>query len=77
MKKEKTLYRFLRYNGKQIKAKKEIPFELKLTSRLLLDELCFNWNKKHVEEKIDDTITSGDKQEFARWSEVYKEYIWE
>ncbi|MFC2947929.1 IDEAL domain-containing protein [Virgibacillus sediminis] len=77
MKKEKTLYRFLRYKGKQIEAKKEIPFELKMTSRLVLDELCFNWNRKHVEDKIDDTLTSGDKQEFARWSEVYKEYIWE
>lgn len=77
MKKQKVLYRFHRYDGNVLHAKREIPYELKLTSRLLLDTLCFNWNKTQLEAAINHSIDTGDQKEFADLCETYKHYIWE
>jgi len=77
MKKEKVVYRFFRYKGSAIKAKQEIPYEIRIYSRLLLDELCFNWNKKQLEEGINSSIDGNNKQSFMDLSEKYKQYIWE
>jgi DNA gyrase/topoisomerase IV subunit A len=77
MKKEKVIYRFYPYEGNVLKAKREISFEIQLTSRLILDEICFNWNKKMLEEKINDSIQENDKEEFSRARESYLQYIWE
>ncbi|WP_284139516.1 MULTISPECIES: IDEAL domain-containing protein [unclassified Virgibacillus] len=77
MKKEKVIYRVNRYAGRVLHAKREIPFEIKLTSRLILDELCFNWNKKRLEQQINTSIDNGDQEQFNRLGEVYKQYIWE
>ncbi|API91110.1 hypothetical protein J32TS6_27530 [Virgibacillus pantothenticus] len=77
MKKQKIVFQFYRYNGKRIKAKREITFELRLSSRLLLDEICFNYNKALLEEQINRSIDEGNKDDFLKWSEAYKTFIWE
>ncbi|WP_042149243.1 hypothetical protein [Paucisalibacillus sp. EB02] len=77
MKKEQVTYRFCPYDGKVLNARREISFEIRLTSRLILDEICFNWNKKMLEEKINRSIQKGNKEEFASIREEYLQYIWE
>lgn len=77
MKKQKSVYHYYRYNGDVLHVKREIPYELKLTTRLLLDELCFNWNKQRLEEAINQSIDEGDKQTFLTLSEKYRHFIWE
>ncbi|WP_174616189.1 IDEAL domain-containing protein [Virgibacillus ihumii] len=77
MKKQKVVYRFFPYQGVELHAKKEIPFELKLSSRLLLDEICFNWNKERLEKEINSSIDAGNKEAFIGLSEKYRHYIWE
>ncbi|GAB3060694.1 IDEAL domain-containing protein [Virgibacillus ainsalahensis] len=77
MKKEKIVYRYFRYTGKMIKAKKEVSFETRLTARMILDEVCFNWNKEQLSAAIDESIKEGNKQEFMKLSEAYKDYVWE
>jgi hypothetical protein len=77
MKKQKMLYRFRRYEGQILHAKREIPYELKLTSRLVLDELCFNWNKAMIEAAIDRSLAKGNQKDFFEYSEAYNHYIWE
>lgn len=77
MKKQKIQYHFSRYDGKPLAAKPEITFEFKLVSTLLLDELCFQWNKGKLEEALNSAIDKGEKEKFLRLSEVYKQFIWE
>ncbi|MGJ9459302.1 IDEAL domain-containing protein [Oceanobacillus sp. CF4.6] len=77
MKKEKIVYRFCRYQGERLQAKREIPYELRLFARLILDELCFNWNKKRLEEDINGSIEKGNKENFIKLSNEYKHFIWE
>lgn len=77
MKKQKVVYHYYRYNGDVLHAKREIPYELKLTTRLLLDELCFHWNKQRLEEAVNRSIDEGDKQTFLALSEKYRHFIWE
>ncbi|WP_106498123.1 IDEAL domain-containing protein [Lentibacillus sp. Marseille-P4043] len=77
MKKQKLIYRYYRYEGDMLHAKREIPYELKLSSRLLLDELCFSWNKARLEDAINNAIDEGNKEAFLKWSEAYRHYIWE
>ncbi|WP_430787869.1 IDEAL domain-containing protein [Virgibacillus flavescens] len=77
MKKQKTFYRYYRYDGKPIAAKREISYEFKLVSRLLMDELCFKWNKDKLEDAINRSIDQGDKEKFLELSKAYKHFIWE
>ncbi|ASK60895.1 hypothetical protein CFK37_01050 [Virgibacillus phasianinus] len=77
MKKQKIYYRYYRYDGKPLVAKREILYEFKLTSRLLLDELCFQWNKEKLEDAINSSIDKGDKENFLKLSQAYKHFIWE
>ncbi|WP_077324963.1 IDEAL domain-containing protein [Virgibacillus siamensis] len=77
MKKQKIVYRYVPYQGITIHARKEIPFELQLSSRLLLDEICFNWNKERLERAINTSIDAGNKEVFLALSEQYRQYIWE
>ncbi|MBY7143022.1 IDEAL domain-containing protein [Virgibacillus sp. NKC19-3] len=77
MKKEKRLLRYYRYEGEILKARKEIPFEFKLTARMMLDEQCFIWNKEKLEKAINNAIETGNKQEFINLSELFKQYVWE
>ncbi|RDW18169.1 hypothetical protein CWR48_11310 [Oceanobacillus arenosus] len=77
MKKEKLVYRFYRYDGEVLYARREIPFEIILTSRMILDELCFNWNKAKLITEIDHAIEYGNKEAFLQLSDEYRNYIWE
>ena len=77
MKKEKLVYRYYRYDGNVLQAKREVSFELRLSSRLILDELCFNWNKEKLETALNNAIDTGNKEEFLKLSELYKKFVWE
>ncbi|WP_087973375.1 IDEAL domain-containing protein [Oceanobacillus rekensis] len=77
MKKEKVVYKFCRYQGGKLQAKREIPYEIRLLARLILDELCFNWNKKRLEEDINDSIENGNREDFMKLSDEFKHFIWE
>lgn len=72
MKKQIVFYRFMRYSGKPLSARREISFEIKLTSRLILDELCFKWNKNQLETQINHSIDENNKEKFVLLSELYK-----
>ena len=76
MKKHKLVYRLCRYEGEVIRAKRETPFEMQLFSRMILDNLCFTWNKKQLEMQIDEAIDLGQKERFIELSELYKEFVW-
>lgn len=77
MNKEKVVYRFFRYNGNTLHARKEIPFEFKLKAQLVLDELCFKWNKEQLVRKLNHAIDTNNKEEFRQLSKEYNDYIWE
>lgn len=77
MEKQKLICRFLPYEGKVIAAKREIPYEIKLSSRLILDELCFQYNKKTLEKAINVAIDTGRSDAFQELSKSYSHYIWE
>ena len=77
MKKEKVVYKFYRYQGEKLQAKREIPYEIRLLARLTLDELCFNWNKKRLEEDINHSIENGNRENFMKLSDEFKQFIWE
>lgn len=77
MEKQKQVYRYCRYNGNPLLAKREIAYEIKLSSRLLLDELCYNWNKSKLEAAINRAIEQGDQERFMKLSNEYKYYTFE
>ncbi|GIO21612.1 hypothetical protein [Oceanobacillus sp. J11TS1] len=77
MKQEKIVYRFFQYVGEPIVARKELSFEDQLYAQLLLDELCFSWNKSCLEEEINQAIETNNYTNFKKYSEVYKQYVWE
>lgn len=72
MKKQKNTYCYVRYKGQPIQAKREISYEIKLSTRLLLDELCFRWNRKRLETAINHSIDEGNKQVFIELSKTYE-----
>ncbi|WP_407272924.1 hypothetical protein [Radiobacillus sp. PE A8.2] len=80
MKKHKVVYKlsvFGNRKGSKIVAKREIPFEIKLAAKLILDDLCFSWNKTHLETKINESIDKMDKEGFMILSKQYQPYTWE
>lgn len=77
MEKARTVYQFRRYDGESLKARREIPYELRLQAQLILDELCFKWNKKMLQKQLDYSIDTENKEEFMRLSEVYRHFLWE
>ncbi|RLL44989.1 hypothetical protein D8M04_08935 [Oceanobacillus piezotolerans] len=77
MKKEKLVYRFIRYDGETLTAKREIPYEFSLVAQLVLDELCYRWNKRKLMEEINNTFVKKDRSAFNYYSNLYKEYVWE
>ncbi|KGX85303.1 IDEAL domain-containing protein [Pontibacillus litoralis] len=80
MKKQKVSYQikstFMK-GKKKVTAKKEVAFELKLASVLVLDELCYMWNKHHIEAQLNDAIDQQDKERFMELSELYKPFTHE
>lgn len=77
MKKQKLNYRFYRYEGKVLLAKNETPFEIKLSSRMILDQICYEWNKKYLQRKINDAIDRGDVKAFHKYGQAYRCFAWE
>lgn len=77
MKKEKVVMMFFRYDGKPVQAKREVSFELRLEARMILDEICFLYNKCRLEESLNKALENRDKYAFIEHSEALKEFIWE
>ncbi|MBM7571428.1 IDEAL domain-containing protein [Aquibacillus albus] len=80
MKKHKVNYKLQEFKANHITkiiAKREISYEIQLASKLVLDELCFNWNKTHLENQINDSIDTNDKKTFMQLSKEYQPYTWE
>ncbi|GEL78847.1 IDEAL domain-containing protein [Tenuibacillus multivorans] len=78
MKKQVTSYVLIKYQFPKrvaIKAKREIPYEIKLAARLVLDELVFKWNKNTLEKKINKAIDEEDYQAFDKLSKEYTKYL--
>lgn len=76
MKKEKVVLLFFRYEGKPIQAKREIPYEIQLQAQMILDEICFKYNRNKLEEELNYALDERDKTAFMQYSEAYKEFIW-
>ncbi|WP_085992812.1 hypothetical protein [Oceanobacillus senegalensis] len=77
MKKHKVVYRFCRYEGTAFYARKEIPYEFSFQAQLILDEICFNWNKQKLLDNIHYSLEKGNKEDFITYSQSYQEYVWE
>ncbi|NIK12675.1 IDEAL domain-containing protein [Alkalibacillus almallahensis] len=57
------------------KAYRDIPYEVKLASRLFLDEITYTFNKQRLEEQINDALDTGDVQSFNELSQQYGKYV--
>ncbi|MFB1051123.1 IDEAL domain-containing protein [Paraliobacillus sp. JSM ZJ581] len=80
MKKQKVNYYLIKYaalENASIKAKKEVSFEIKLASQLLLDELVSTRNKLHLEQRINQAIDDRDEIAFLELSKRYQVYAYE
>ncbi|MGN8644702.1 IDEAL domain-containing protein [Gracilibacillus sp. HCP3S3_G5_1] len=80
MKKHKVSYQLKVFSMNRktvLKARREIPYEIRLASQLVLDDLCFTWNKARLEEEINHSIDHNDKETFKELSNKYNSYIWE
>ncbi|WP_079529290.1 IDEAL domain-containing protein [Halobacillus hunanensis] len=80
MRKQKVIYVLRRnpgFRNREITAKRELSFGIRLASRLLLDELSFQFNKEQIDKQINLAIDNDDRQEFHRLSEKYQPYTWE
>lgn len=76
MKREKVSLRLLRYTGKPVQGKREIPFEMRLLARLQLDTICFRYNQKKLEEAINQALLEKNEKDFKDLSERYRQFIW-
>ncbi|WP_208589958.1 IDEAL domain-containing protein [Gracilibacillus suaedae] len=80
MKKHKVSYQLKVFHmnpNSVLRARREIPYEIRLASQLVLDDLCFTWNKARLEEEINQSIDDNNKETFKKLSETYNSYIWE
>ncbi|SDC76431.1 IDEAL domain-containing protein [Terribacillus halophilus] len=79
MKKHKVVYRLQRTKRKRpyVTAKREISFEVKLATRLMLDEFYFTWNKNRLEAQINACIDNKDEERFRELSAAYRPYVLE
>lgn len=75
MEKHIHTYQLQRYQGPVTIATREITFEIKLFTRLMLDELCFQGNKIRLEKAIDRSIDLRDRDAFMKLSKAYNEYV--
>ena len=75
MEKHTLKYRFYRYRGGVLTAKRDVPYGIKLSSRMLLDELRFKWNKQYIIKRVDEAIEQGDKKSFIKYSHLYKNFV--
>ncbi|UOQ92719.1 IDEAL domain-containing protein [Halobacillus shinanisalinarum] len=77
MRKQKVIYVLRRdpgFRNREITAKRELSFGIQLASRLLLDQLSFQFNKERLDKQINSAIDNNDREEFDRLSEQYQFY---
>ncbi|MEC3883740.1 IDEAL domain-containing protein [Halobacillus litoralis] len=80
MRKQKIDYvirRHPEYKGKEITAKRELSFGIQLASRLLLDQLSYQFNKERLDKEINQAIDNDDRVAFERLSSQYQPFTWE
>ena len=53
----------------------KLPYQMQLTARLLLDNLCYEWNHNYLVEKINYALDKSDEKMFAEYSLKYKKFI--
>jgi uncharacterized protein YpiB (UPF0302 family) len=53
----------------------EQEYLMKLCAQLILDELCYTFNKKRLETLINDSIDSNDKEMFRKLSSKYNRLL--
>lgn len=75
MKKHKQRYKFLKGSGHARLAKREISYEIKLSTRLILEELCFERNKKLLMHAINQSLELKDKELFLQLTATYNDTI--
>lgn len=61
----------------QLDTIKEAPFEVAITARLLLDDICYRWNKEQLENAINEALDNNDHAAFMELSEKYRAYAWD
>ncbi|WP_181349266.1 IDEAL domain-containing protein [Thalassobacillus sp. CUG 92003] len=74
MKQQKINYVLRRdpeFRNQVIAAKRELSYGIQLASRLLLDEMCFRFNKQRLDAQINDTLENEDRETFERLSKIY------
>lgn len=62
------------YQANQVK-RNEIPYRMQLTARLILDNLCYEWNKTYLLERINHALDTSNEKLFIKYSLEYKEFI--
>lgn len=63
----------LNYQANQAK-RNEIPYQMQLTARLLLDNLCYEWNHTYLLEQINYALDTSNEEMFTEYSLKYKEF---
>lgn len=53
----------------------ETPYHMQLTARLILDNLCYEWNKQHLLEQINSALDTSNEELFTKYTLEYKEFI--
>lgn len=62
-------------NKKMSVKKGYIPFEMQMTARFILDEICFEANITYIKEQIDLALDQGNEKAFEHYSRLYKQYV--
>src|SRR5699024_12243468 len=53
----------------------KLPYQMQLTARLLLDNLCYEWNHNYFVEKINYALVNSDEKMVDEYSLKYKSLI--
>jgi len=53
----------------------EQEYVMELYAQLFLDEICYTFNKKRLENLINDSIDTFDKEKFEQLSSKYKSLL--
>lgn len=79
MRKQKVSFQLRWFATKEnvIHAKREVPYEVKLASKLFMDELFYTWNKEYLERELNKAIDQNDKEKFLELSQLYRPYTFE
>ena len=72
--KKRSHNRSLPIDAKKSIIKQPISYEMKLTARFVLDEICFEANIAYLKEQIDVALDQGDREAFYTYSSLYKQY---